>query len=152
METTTTSQEDINMNTEEFTVTEFRTRMRSLIDQLHRMDGGKGGKVDLQVREIPVAYDHFPSEEELWVEGDDLFDFCKVNDPKDYLQREGHLRHGACIHVQTYQPGQWGELLNQFIVWMGTPDQPAEIAEAPGFERSDDGTWQRIPWQPKGRW
>ena len=136
--------------TGEFTVTEWRKRIRTLIEYIHCVDGAKGGRVELQERVIPVAYDHFPSGEELWPEGDDLESWGKISDPKRVLQRAGHLRHGACIHVQTYRPGWDGELHNIYIVWMGTPDQPAELADAPGLKRLDDGTWKRIPWQPKG--
>ena len=124
-----------------FTVTEFRQRLRPLARQCAAMEGLLPGefKIELDERLVPVYWPVLPFwESDLVAQGDDLAGHLRVSDSKATLDRAGLLGHGAVVHVRVYDTGEWGELRNVFMVWMGTPEQDARIVSAPALRTYED--------------
>ena len=123
-----------------FTLTEFRQRLRPLARQCAAMEGLLPGefKIEVDERLVPVWSLVLPAEADLVAPGDDLVESWRVSDPKRILAGAGLLGHGAVVHVRVYDTGEWGELRNVFMVWMGTPEQDARMVSAPALRTYED--------------
>lgn len=119
--------------TNQFTVTEFRNRIRPIAWRCAQMEGVHNVRFEIDCRTIPVATPELPTHAEAFPEGDDLSYEMSFNDPKRFLEAAGVLQHGAVVHLRVSTTGDWGELRNVFTIWMGTPDADAVIIHAPGF-------------------
>ncbi len=120
-------------STNEFTLKEFRQRIRSAARRCAALEGLRLGeyKVEIDCRTIPVATPEIPTHAEAWPEGDDLNYSMSIKDRGAFLREAGVVQHGACVHVRISTTGDWGELVNVFVVWMGTPDADPLIIDAP---------------------
>ena len=123
-----------------FTLTEFRQRLRPLARQCAAMEGLLPGefKIEGDERLVPVWSLVLPAEADLVAPGDDLVESWRVSDPKRILAKAGLLEYGAVVHVRVYDTGEWSELRNVFMVWMGTPEQDARIVAAPALRTYED--------------
>jgi len=121
--------------TNEFTLKEFRQRIRSAARRCAALEGlGLGEyKVEIDCRTIPVATPELPTYAEAFPEGDDLNYEMSIKDRGAFLRAAGVVQHGACVHVRIYETREWQELRNVFVVWMGTPDVEPLIINAPCF-------------------
>lgn len=119
--------------TDQFTLTEFRHRIRWAGRRCAQMEGIGNPRFEVDCRTIPVATPELPTHAEAWPEGDDLNYEMSIRDPKRFLEAAGVLQHGACVHLRVSTTGDWGELVNVFVIWMGTPDADPVIISAPGL-------------------
>lgn len=132
METTNT--QTIN-DRNEFSAAEYRRRISAAARRCAEMERLRGGyRIETDIRVVPVAYPHIPTYAEAWPEGDDLYDHITPKYDVESLREAGHLQHGACIHVRISTTGRYGELVNVFVVWTGTPDCEPLIIDAPCHE------------------
>ena len=125
-----------------FSVTEFRQRLRPLTRRCAAMEGLVQGQysIELQERYMPLSILELPETDEGFIHpDDDLKDFARIDDRKEWLASAGLLDHGALVHVAVNETGEWGgELRNVFIVWMGTPEQDARIVSAPALRTYEE--------------
>ncbi len=94
--------------------------------------------VEIDERTVPVCTPHLPTEDEAFPPDDDLDHSMSPNTKAAWLRASGLLRHGACVHVRIATTGDWGELVNIFVVWMGTPTEQPAIISAPGHTLRPD--------------
>ena len=96
-------------STNEFTLKEFRQRIRSAARRCAALEGLRLGeyKVEIDCRTIPVATPEIPTHAEAWPEGDDLNYSMSIKDRGAFLREAGVAQHGACVHDRISTPAAW---------------------------------------------
>lgn len=111
------------------TITETHKRLRAGVAEVRRIDPDISTRlrIEVQTREIPVTAS--TSEEAFancWPEGDDLRDLCEWGT----AQREPQFRQdGAIVHIAFSTTGDWGELVDTRVVWLGTEDHEPVVLD-----------------------
>lgn len=114
-----------------YTKTEALRRLRELMRQWRAADGNvkKTWRVEVGHRTYPMTVTD-PDHDELYHEHDDLADYDTL---VAAAATDDVRAHGAVVHLYVTEPGEWGELYDVQVGWMGTPDEEPRMLLRKGW-------------------